>query len=597
MVIGTVVMPQPVQADGCNPLTGIEIYECVLDIASIVSESILNVISYFTALCGVALNMAIILTLNIAALYEATPAIKEVWVVIRNLSSIFIIFGLLYASILTILDMGGPNVKNIIGKVIIAGLLINFSLFFTKILIDASNLVSLQFYRAMTPNSQNVNLTKDNMGTLLSASFRDGGISDIFMAGLKIPTLYHNKQGILQTGNATLMILIHTVLGSMLLIIAGLSFLAAAMAFVVRIAILILIMGFSPLLLFGIVFPGVGKYTKEYSDRFFGQLAFMPVYLVLLYAAMKFIGGAGFFKALNDAQLAAATGSGSSLLLADAGLIFQFVLALILINIPLIAALKMGGVAPKWADGVKDMAGNWVKGGMSFAGQHGFGRAAKAMSDGIAKSDFATRNPNMAILASSTLGKVSGGSFGGTKGGYDKRFKDYSKARVDYGKKLKTSEDEANNYVTREISNFDNRVIKQKAELGNRLNEIKKQKDKYNKILESGSPAAQELALKQLKSLEAEEGRIKEKMGQDASAARASELERLKKAAKNLRSNTFAQNLGEQTVPGFFTNKANKDAADAIRKELNKSNDDKMLDALNALASKDGGGDKKESKP
>ena len=70
--------------------------------------------------------------------------------------------------------------------VVIAGVLINFSLFFTKIAIDTSNLVSLAFYRAIAPNS-----FSQSGGNYLQNAFTRGGISDEFMNALKYKGLIH----------------------------------------------------------------------------------------------------------------------------------------------------------------------------------------------------------------------------------------------------------------------------------------------------------------------------------------------------------------------------------------------------------------------
>jgi hypothetical protein len=146
---------------------------------AIIGEFSLRISAFFLSVSGMLLNISIILTLNIKALYEATPAIDQVWLVIRNLSSMFIIFALIYTSILTILDAAKTSASTLIKNIIMAGILINFSLFFTKTLIDASNLVSLQFYRALVPNSATID--KNNIITVVTKSFTTGGLSDIFM--------------------------------------------------------------------------------------------------------------------------------------------------------------------------------------------------------------------------------------------------------------------------------------------------------------------------------------------------------------------------------------------------------------------------------
>lgn len=75
-----------------------------------------------------------------------TPFVSEGWKVIRDLCNMFFIFILLYIAITTILDLGGSKNKGTIVNVIIIGLFINFSLFATHLIIDASNIMARVFY-------------------------------------------------------------------------------------------------------------------------------------------------------------------------------------------------------------------------------------------------------------------------------------------------------------------------------------------------------------------------------------------------------------------------------------------------------------------
>ena len=189
IIAGVVLTPQQASADWASDLSclfnpGRCVTNASLSILNSLFASLGNLIltftSYILSISAIILNISIILTMNIKAIYEATPAINEVWIVIRNISSMFIIFGLLYTSIMTILDINKPNIKGLIVNIIMAGLLINFSLFFTKVLIDASNLVSLSLYRAIAPNAQIVNLTKEALEAIAKyPGFFRGALEDM----------------------------------------------------------------------------------------------------------------------------------------------------------------------------------------------------------------------------------------------------------------------------------------------------------------------------------------------------------------------------------------------------------------------------------
>lgn len=75
-----------------------------------------------------------------------TPFVTEGWKLIRDFCNMFFIFVLLYIALGTILKIGAVKTQEMIINVVIIGLLINFSLFATQVIIDASNILARVFY-------------------------------------------------------------------------------------------------------------------------------------------------------------------------------------------------------------------------------------------------------------------------------------------------------------------------------------------------------------------------------------------------------------------------------------------------------------------
>ncbi len=124
-----------------------------------IAEIILRTASLLTGLGGLVLNGAIYHTVvNVSENYNNLPAINEAWKVIRDIANMAFIFVLLYAAIQQILGIG-KDVKGLIVRVIVVAVLINFSLFFTKFIIDMSNILALTFYDAMVPGAATKGLT------------------------------------------------------------------------------------------------------------------------------------------------------------------------------------------------------------------------------------------------------------------------------------------------------------------------------------------------------------------------------------------------------------------------------------------------------
>ncbi len=120
-------------------------------------------------------DFIIALTLS-SALYTQADFINNAWAVVRDLSNIFFILILLYIAIKMILGLGGSEVKKMIARVIIVALLINFSMFFTKIVIDSSNILALVFY-----NKINVTTVSASYEPILN--LKDAGVLDKDVAG------------------------------------------------------------------------------------------------------------------------------------------------------------------------------------------------------------------------------------------------------------------------------------------------------------------------------------------------------------------------------------------------------------------------------
>jgi|GEM_PF-3371409 len=332
-------------ADAANIIEGVGISVINYSIAAI-ANFFLMATSWLLAISGTFLSVSINITTHIKEIFFAPGAtgtsIETVWRVVRDLSSIVIIFALIYFSISTILQ--GENksgLKTLIINIFIAGFLINFSLFFVKVAVDASNLISLQFYNAIAPETAG-NITA-------SAVYQDGGLSDIFMQSLKIPRIYQNA-GVLKSVDVAAGISFAAIGGIVMMVTAALSFLAAALAFTIRTGIILFVMALSPLYFAGIVFP---KLKAQVSDKIWnllkGQLVFMPVYLFLMYIALKLISDKNFLAILNPTTNG---GLGTGPLGPVAiGVIIQYAIALIFINAPLVVAISLGGMGMKWAPG------------------------------------------------------------------------------------------------------------------------------------------------------------------------------------------------------------------------------------------------------
>ncbi len=387
-IVGFAVMPEWAHAAGWleGPITSV-----FNNSVAIILNLILQLTSSLVYVSGVLLSLSINLTLHVGDFFKDAPALRGVWILIRNLSSIGIIFILLYTSILTIVGVSSTgDIKKIVGKIIMAGLLINFSLFFVNIAIDASNLVSLQFYRAIAPQS--------TTAYTVGAAFTDGGLSNVFMSSLKIPRIYQQKDFFKGT-DVFASISIATLGGIIMMITAAISFAAASLAFMYRTAVLLFIMALSPIYFVAMIFPQLEDKSKKLVDIFKTQLFFMPTYLFLMYVALRFVGDPSFSKIFNIGATSG-TGAGTPMFI---GTMIQYVIALVFINAPLVAAISMGVAGAKSVPSVNSVAGWFKKGGASTWRNTGGAMASKAANSESLK-EYASKSKFGELMLKSSRG-------------------------------------------------------------------------------------------------------------------------------------------------------------------------------------------------
>ncbi len=79
--------------------------------------------------------------------------VEEGWKVVRDVANIFFILVLLFIAIKTILGLNVSDNKKLVTNIIIIGLVINFSLFASRVVIDSSNILAKMFYNNIDSNA------------------------------------------------------------------------------------------------------------------------------------------------------------------------------------------------------------------------------------------------------------------------------------------------------------------------------------------------------------------------------------------------------------------------------------------------------------
>ncbi|MBX4189500.1 hypothetical protein KW785_02805 [Candidatus Parcubacteria bacterium] len=374
---------------------------------AIASTIILPLVGWLTTLSGVLLNYVVLesvvhMASNFSSSQPIGAAINDIWGTVRDVGNMFFIFILLYTAIMTMFGQG--NYQKVIKGIVIAAILINFSLFFTKVVIDFGNLLALTFYKAIAPTALEP-----------GASVLNAGISNILMNQLHVATIWKNS-GVL--GGTKLLTI--GIFGSIFALIAAFVFFAVSILFIIRYVVLIFVLILSPLMFFGSMLPGMEKVGKQWFEALIGQTFFAPIYFFLTWIVIKlslslYNGPTSLATGLGGTYDASGkfVGSGDSF-----SIIMHFVVMIAFLIISLVVAksyASKGGpqiaAMTKWATG---FAGGSTLGLAGRFGRGTVGRAGAALSENetlkgaAAKGGITGRLARLSLAASK---KTSEGSF------------------------------------------------------------------------------------------------------------------------------------------------------------------------------------------
>jgi len=232
--------------------------------------------SYILYFTGQLFNQIIKVSIVEFAEIAKMDFIQNSWELVRDLANIGFIFLLLYIAISTILRLSSANTTKLLTMVIIAALLINFSAFFTRTAIDVSNTVAIVFYNNMDKNRQ------------------QGKTPDLSMA------FFSPSQGVLTYGeepeedfdpiqkNASAIL---KQLGAFsAAILAIFVLMGAALLFLIRTIVLLILIITSPLAFLGLALSITGKnITGMWTKALIAQLLFAPVFMGMFFISLKMI--------------------------------------------------------------------------------------------------------------------------------------------------------------------------------------------------------------------------------------------------------------------------------------------------------------------
>ena len=318
------------------------------------------------------------------SLNSATYALDFIstgWTITRDLANMAFLFILIYIALTIMLQAETTNTIQMLAMVVVIALLVNFSFFFTRVVIDAGNILAVQFYNAIVvtgPNPTIGNGTKD-----LTAGI---------MGAVQIQSLYGTesfKQFVKDQGAMTILITLSLVYisAAAMFMILTFAFLQVGIKFLMRVVGLWLVIVASPV--------AFVTYTVDRTKKFFDQwleylikFSFYPAIFLLTFYLLsimvKQMGNGNLVQSIFNSMGGAAASEGSSgayqiaTAVANVGIRMGFIVAMLYFGLKVSDYIVTeGNKAARWFSG--SLTG-LAAASVGFAGRQTFGRGFNRLS-------------------------------------------------------------------------------------------------------------------------------------------------------------------------------------------------------------------------
>lgn len=396
---------------GCVSLTKFSMSNCIQAAIASVGDVIVSMFGIVLYITNEIFNFVVTWSIRDFSDLANMDAVKDAWRAVRDITNIFFIFVLLYIAIGTMFQLFGA--KQLLTRVIIVALLINFSAVLPKVVIDASNLLALEFY--------------DRIGDGTTAGTGAPDITKVIVQNLGFfhassdSTTNQDKQSVLPRN--THLAIIVSIFGKIILILTTAFLLAAAAwMFIWRTVVLLFIIILSPIAIFAAILPKTKKHFDDWLDRLINESFFAPAYLFMLYISVSVIKGINLSDTGSNEPQSKLGYFFSAIGQNPADLIgwdvikvaLNFVIIIFFLASSLIIARSMGNKAAAQVSGWgKSLRGLALGATVGTAGAYTLGKAAKAAAESTWMKNKSASSPFLGGLARDTLNKIAGQKYAG----------------------------------------------------------------------------------------------------------------------------------------------------------------------------------------
>ncbi|MDD5464081.1 MAG: hypothetical protein PHP62_02950 [Candidatus Moranbacteria bacterium] len=194
-------------------------------------------------------------------------AVKDVWIMVRDLLNMTFILILLFAAFCTIFQVEKWALKKVWLNILINALLVNFSYPIARFFIDVSNVAFYYFVNNLFTATGTTVVT----GSSIMASF--GSASNI--------------ASILRPSDFSTSPIAYQIAIIIVIFIMGMTFLIVAALFVVRLIALTMLVMFSPIGFVGYIFPATASFADDWWKKLFKYSFFAPIMIFIMAISLK----------------------------------------------------------------------------------------------------------------------------------------------------------------------------------------------------------------------------------------------------------------------------------------------------------------------
>src|SRR3989338_5481722 len=284
-----------------RPLTCTGFIDCILALPSalwqaavtLLAGTLIEVSRWFLIVAGTLFNWLVENTIiQFGAWYLTIKgAVETAWTAFRDIANIFIIGIFTYVAISIILGLKDFGQKKMIASVLIVAVLINFSLLFTKMVIDVSNYTAAQIYTAAALGG-----TASTKGGQAGAATKgtNYGIADQFMNLLGVGTFGDAFKVVDKTAQAkdsgAWIALLHGILVMAVILGAAMVLFYGCFLLISRMIMLIFLMVTAAIAVASYLIPdwGTSNYGfKAWKSSLIWCVTFAPMLMIFLWMTLN----------------------------------------------------------------------------------------------------------------------------------------------------------------------------------------------------------------------------------------------------------------------------------------------------------------------